>query len=245
MNLLDFILLGFVLIVLIIGLKKGFAKMITKSLCVVIAFLGAIALSAVLTNLLKTTPLFTNLRGTAAGWFTQPFMSLQISSKEQLVELLSSEEAGVFAVLSGIAGPIFNGIEAAGVESLGGYLGDLIANAIIGFVSWLVCYMVLKYLLIGINKLLKLLAKLPIIKSLDKIVGAIVSVVLGYLLVIGVLYPVFGSICANFFPNLASEVIFLADNSTLFCYVHHSNLLGQLICDLFQVNYSTFQPIVY
>lgn len=240
MNLLDFIFLGFVLITVLIGITKGFAKMISNSLCVILALVGAVALSMVLTNVLKETALFTSLCTATSGWFAHPLMTTQITSEQQLVELLTSTEAGAFSILAGISEPLFKGLQTAGVDSLGGYFGNLIANVIFAIVIWLVSYLILKYALFGIKKLLRLLAGLPIIKSLDKVAGVLVSVAFGYLIVVGVLYPLFIVICANFAQEIANQVLGLVNTSALFKFVHHSNFLGQIVCDLFQVDYITF-----
>lgn len=243
MNILDFILIGIAVLAVIIGLKKGFAKMITNALCVMVAFAGAFVGAIIVTNLLKETTLFANFQGITTRWFSQPLMTAQVTSQEHLAQLLASEEAGIFSSLSALSAQIFDGIQKAGVESLGGYFGSLLANVIFGFGAWLVCYIALKYILLGLKLLIRLLARVPVLKSIDKIFGAVISIVVWYVLAIGVTYTAFVVVCAMFFPQLGQQVCALVDSSMLFTYVHHTNFVGQFVCDLFKIDYSTISAV--
>ena len=243
MNLFDFILIGIALVAVIIGLKKGFAKMITKALCVIVAFAGAFVATFVVIDLLKATTLFANLQGITTRWFSQPFMATQVTSQEQLAQLLASEEAGIFSSLGALSAQIFEGFQKAGVESLGGYFGSLLANIILGFGAWLVSYLVLKYVLLGLKKLICLLARVPVLKSIDKIFGAVVSVVVWYAIAICVTYTAFVVVCAMFFPEFAQQISLLVNDSMLFSYVHHTNFVGKMVCDMFQIDYTTLSAV--
>ena len=243
MSILDFVLLGFFVVTLIIGLKKGFAKMITNGICIVAALAGSVVATMLLTNLVKGLDLYLNLYGSIASGFSQSFMTAQITSAEQLSQLLASSDAGIFSVLGGLAEQIFAGMQTAGAESLGAYLGGLLATAIVSFVIWLVSYLILKYVLLGVKKLICLLAKVPVIKSIDKIIGAVFSIAFGYIVVFGIVYSAFGIVCARFFPDFGAQVIAMVDSSTLFSYVHHTNFIGKFLCDMLQVDYSTLAPL--
>lgn len=244
MNLLDFILLGFLVITLIIGLKRGFAKTIGKGLCVLVALAGSVVAALLLTDLVKTLPLYTDLQASATSWFAQPIMTTPISSHEQLSTLLASEEAGIFSVLGGLSEQIYLGFESSGAETLGAYLGGIISSTIVAFVIWLVAYIALKYIMLGLRKLICLLAGLPVLKSIDKIIGAVVTIAVGYVIVFGVLYTAFAIVCANFFPDLGAQVVGMVDQSMIFSYVHHTNFIGEFLCSLFKVDYATFSLVV-
>lgn len=243
MGILDIVLIVFLLVTVILGLKKGFAKMISGPLCVIVALGGSIALAFVLTGIVQGIELFGQLQTATAGWFTQPIMTLEVASQEALAEALASEDAGIFSVLAGLATQIFDGMQQAGITTLGGYLGYLIATAIVAFVIWLVGYIALKYICLGLKKLLCWIAGLPVLKSIDKIIGAVFSVAVGYIIVFGVIYSTFAIVCAKFFPDLGTQVVALVENSTLFSYVHHTNFIGDFLCGMFQVDYATFAPI--
>lgn len=243
MSILDFVLIGFLVVAIIIGLKKGFAKMISGFACIVVALGGSVIATYLLVDVVKALDLYVQLQTATAGWFAQPFMTTPVSSAEELVTLLSAEDVGAFSVLSGLAEQIFEGMQTAGFDALALFLGDLIATAIVGFVVWLVSYLLLKYICIGLRKLICLIAGIPVIKSIDKIIGAVFSVAFGYIIVFGVVYSAFVIVCAKFFPDLGAQVLSMVDSSMLFSYVHHTNFMGNLLGGLFQVNYATFAPI--
>ncbi len=244
MGILDFVLIAFLLVTVIIGLKKGFAKMISNLLCILVALAGSVVATIFLVGLAKQLPLFLQLQGVALRWFPQAFMTAQVTSQEHLVTLLSGEDAGIFSVLGGISSQIYAGMQSVGAQSLGSYLGYLIATVIVAFVIWLVCYLILKYILLGIKKLLCLIAKIPVLKSIDKVAGVIFSVLVGYIFVFGVLYSALAVVCARFVPTLGAQVIALVDSSSIFTYVHHTNFIGEMLCSLFKVDYSTFALMV-
>ena len=244
MGILDFVLLGFLLVTVIIGLKRGFAKMISNFLCVVVALGGSVIATSLLIGVVKGLDLYVQLQVSMMGLFSQPFMTTAVASPEALTELLAGEGAGAFSVLGGLSAQIFEGMQLAGVDTLSAFLGDLLATIIAGFAIWLVSYILLKYICIGLKKLICLIAGVPVIKSIDKIIGAVFSVAFGYVIVFGVLYPAFGIVCAKFFPDLGAQVVAMANQSMLFSYVHHTNVIGDLLCGMFQVDYATFAPIV-
>lgn len=239
MNVLDFVLIGIVLVAVIIGVKKGFAKMISRFLCIVVALGGSIAVTFILLTFVKQLSLFDGFVGVTTGWFSQFFMTTSVSSAEELKTLLSGEGVGFFSVLAGLSAKLFDGMSALGVSTLGEYLGRVVATAIFAFVIWLVCYLAIKYVVLGIRKLLRWLAGIPVIRSIDKIFGMIFSVAVWYVVVIGVLYSAFVIICAKFVPSLGSTMLSLVNGSTVFTYVHHTNVIGELLCNLFNVSYST------
>lgn len=243
MSILDIVLIVFLLVTVIIGLKKGFAKMISGPLCIIAALGGSVALVILLTGLVQSLDLFAQLNATIAGWFAQPLMTFEVGSAEALGQLLTTEDAGAFSVLAGLTTQIYDGMQQAGIFTLGGYLGYLISTAIAGFVIWLVSYIALKYICLGLKKLLCWIASLPVLKSIDKIIGAVFSIAVGYIIVFGVIYSAFAIVCAKFFPDFGQQVIVLVDGSTLFSYVHHTNFIGDFLCKMFQVDYATFAPI--
>ncbi len=238
MNILDYILIALALVAVIIGLKKGFAKMIGRVLCLIVALGGSIVAAYLLVSAAKQLSIFNSFSAVTSGWFTQFFMTTTVCSATELETLLSGDGVGVFSVLSGLSSNLFDGMSACGVFTLGEYFGILIATAIFAFVIWIVCYIAFKHILLGIRKLLCWFAKIPVIRSIDKILGVIFSVAVWYVIVIGVLYSAVIIVCANFIPSASSYIVALADKSMLFTYVHHTNFIGQVLGGLFGVDYS-------
>ena len=243
MSILDIVLIVFLVVALIIGLKKGFAKMISGALCIIIALGGSVAAAAILTGVVQGLDFFAQFHAITTSWFALPAMTVEVESAEVLANVLSADGAGIFSVMTGLATQIFDGMQQAGLNTLGAYLGYLVSTAIIAFGIWLVSYIILKYVSLGLKKLLCLIANVPVIKSIDRIVGAVFSVTDGYIVVFGVIYSAFGIVCAMFFPELGATVALMANQSALFTYVHNTNFIGEFLCGLFQVDYATFAPI--
>ena len=241
MTILDYGLLIFLVLTLAIGLKKGFAKMISATVCIIVALAASVVATIALLRLIKDTEIFGGLQGLATSWFKKPIMTTEVASQEQLVDVLAN--AGVLSVLKGLAGPIFSLMTRFGLDTLGEFFGFGIALVVVAFVLWLSIYLIFKYILLAFKKLLTKIAKVPVLKSIDKIAGAILSVGLGYIIVFGVLYSASAVVCAKFLPELGARVVAMADRSLLFSYVHHTNILGQAICQLFNVNYAAFAPL--
>lgn len=241
MTILDYGLLAFLVVTLAIGLKNGFAKMISTTVCVIVALAASVVVTIELLRLINDTEIFGGLQGLATSWFKKPIMTTEVASQEQLVDVLAT--SGVLSVLKGLAGPIFKVMTRFGLDTLGEFFGFGIALVVVAFVLWLAIYLIFKYILLAIKKLLTKVAKVPVLKSIDKIAGAILSVGLGYIIVFGVLYSASAVICAKFIPELGTKVVSMANRSLFFSYVHHTNILGQAICQFFNVNYALFAPI--
>ena len=242
MTILDYGLLVFLVVTMAIGLKKGFAKMISTAVCIVLALAASVAVTIALLRVINDTEIYGGLQSFVTSWFKKPIMTTEVASQEQLVEVLAS--AGVLSVLKGLAGPIFSVMTRFGLGTLSELFGFGITLVVVAFVLWIATYLIIKHILLAIKKLLLKIAKMPVLKSIDKIAGAILCVGLSYIIVFGVLYSCAGVVCAKFLPDIGAKVISMADRSTLFSYVHHTNILGQAICQLFNVDYATFAPIV-
>lgn len=244
MGILDIVLIVIALIAVIIGLKKGFAKMISKLLCIVVALGGSVIVTYFVVGFVKITSLFGQLSTVATGWFQQDFMTRTYESADALKDVLSGGGAGIFSVLAGLSEQLFDGMTTAGVSTLGAYFGQLVATAIVAFVIWLVAYLILKYIALGLKKLLCWFVSIPVIRSVDRIFGMIFSVAVWYVIVIGVVYSAVVIVCAKFIPTASSYISALVNSSTLFTYVHHTNIIGQVLGGLFGVDYSAVALVV-
>ncbi len=240
MNGFDIGLLVIGLIAVIIGLSKGFAKMFTTFLRILLALAGSIALTVVLMKVVRTWDAFDSVRPFVSSWFGKSSMHTPVASEEELGTLLAS--GGFLKIFSGLSGKIFVAMGKIGADTLGGYFGHLIASAIVGIIIWIICYLLCKLALRLLKKLLDLIAKTPVVRSIDKILGLTWSITLFYLIVVGVLYSMFVIVCVKV-PQLASlsdKVSELVSNSTIFHYVHETNFIGDFIGGLFKVKMADF-----
>ena len=223
-------------IALIVGIAEGFSKQFSKPLCKLIAFAGGIGIVALVVPLLSTLPFFTGWVEAASGWFKADFYTTEITSVEDLTAALNS---GYLRILAGSADKMFEAMSAAlGTDTtmtLGLYFGRLIIYALTDFVAWLILYLAIKYMLYGIKYLMQKIAKVPVFKSIDKILGAVWAIAVCYIIIIGVVLTI-GEIVLTTVPSLAAiEESFAQwiEGSTLLQFFHNTNIIGSFLAQLF------------
>lgn len=203
-------------IAFIIGLVAGFAKQTGKVICTIVGIVGGVVGCFVVMNfVLKTSTgyigFYSDMMDSVSGWFkgksfTESVAGLEVVSK--------AAQNSVYAQ-----------------NDVAKLLGEWVVNGIVCFLMWLVAYLVVKYVLRGINLLLRKLAKVPVFKSIDRIFGGLWAIVLAYLLVFGVAYTAFVVICVkvggenieNLLKLVREEAI---GKSTVFKFLCDYNFIG-------------------
>lgn len=147
-------------IAFIIGLVAGFAKQTGKVICTIVGIVGGVVGCFVMMNfVLKTNTgyigFYSDIMDSVSGWFkgksfTESVAGLEVVSK--------AAQSSVYAQ-----------------NDVAKLLGEWVVNGIACFLMWLVAYLVVKYVLRGINLLLRKLAKVPVFKSIDRIFWRIVG----------------------------------------------------------------------
>ena len=190
MNYVSIAIIAVVLFSFIVGLVKGFSKVFTKGICRLIAIVGAVAIAwLVATQIAAVKALIDNtLVPMAGGWFKSGLLGKEVASVDQLQELLSSQI--VLSVFSGSAAALWAQISTLSVHTLGALLGKYIITIIVYIVLWLVAYLIVKYILFGIKYLLTEIAKVPVFNTIDKIVGAVVTTLIGGVISVGLVVAV-------------------------------------------------------
>lgn len=198
------------LIAFIVGVSKGFMKQLSSLIGGLVAFIGAIAITAVVSGSLKETEFFQSFIGTTTGWFANS-------------EFFGSEAA------SSIATKIAELFKDMTFETPADLFGYLTATAIAYFVIWLVVYIVLKFLIKGIKALMLKIVHLPVLKTVDKVFGAIWGVFMAYVILIGIVLTAVEIVVYQFVPEFWEPVAQIIQDSKLLSWAHGTNIIGQLI----------------
>lgn len=230
----------FVLAILI-GVIRGFARQFSKGLCGLIGLVISAGLTVLILPAVHAAGMLNGLAGTATGWFTGEQFTASVASHEQLLEVLSS---GILSILSGLAPRIWSTMESAQMTTLGAYFGDMCARLIVGVAIWIVLLLLIKLVFFGIRKLLKKLASLPVLHTLDKIFGAIWSFAIAYIIVVCIIITAAEIVIIKWLPNFQPMLDEIVNQSKVFQFVHGTNIFGSYIAQMLGVDLATLSPIV-
>lgn len=228
-----------ILIAAIIGIVKGFHKQFTKGFCNFVAFCAAIALTSLVTPLLRNMEFYQNLQGTAAGWFTAEYLSAPIDSVETLRSTLENSS---LAILSNASDQIFATMQQTQANTLAQFFGNAIINIAAAFIVWLVIYLVIKFTLFGVRSLMTKAASLPVFKSIDKIFGLICAEILAYLIVVVLALTIVEIITCSLVPNWIEPMRNIIASSRLLSVAHNFNL-GSILARLIGIDLTVLSPV--
>ena len=231
----DIIIGAIFAIALIIGAIKGFLKQISGILRGIISLVGAIILTALIINLLQPTGLYNSFSEVTTSWFDGSMQEV-VQTPTQLSVILS--EHGTLKILAGLSEAIFDDMQAISLatgtpcNTLAALFGHYVANLIIGFVLWLILFLVLRAIFKGIIKLMKNIIILPTFKTVDRILGALWSLAIAYVILIGLLFALAETILIKFFPSDWTVMKDFISNTTILLWLHDTNIIGELIAGL-------------
>lgn len=229
----DIAMCAIALIAIIVGIIKGFSKQFSAGLCGFIAFLGSIMLTFILMPHIKKVSVFTSFAQTAGGWFKGDAFTVNITSLEDLNIVLSESWLRILAKLSD---RIFNTMQELNFSTLGAYMGHVAAGLIVGLVLWIILLVALKYILLGIKALLGKMAKLPVLNTFDRIFGMVWSIAVTYLIFVGLIVTAVEIVIIKWIPAAQEPLANIIDNSHVFSFVHSTNVIGENIAKLFNIN---------
>lgn len=217
-----------VLLSAIVGVIKGFSKQFTSSLRKFIALCGAIALVALVSAPLRNAEFYKSMVNGAAGWFKNDLYTTVVSSSEDLKTALGNSSLKFLAALSD---PIYNAMSQANAQTLGLFLGRAIVNIISSFILWLAFYLVLKFMLLGIYKLLRKASDLPVLNTIDRIFGLLWAVVLSYIVIIVFTLTTIQMILRTFAPDFYGTFQNVISQTTVLKALDDYNIIGKLILE--------------
>lgn len=229
------------LIAIIVGIIRGFAKQFSSGICGFIGLVGAIGLTLIIMPALQSAGTLNGFSSSAAGWFSGEAFTTTVASEEELIGVMSN---GFLRILTSLSSRIWTTMETNSMTTLGAYFGDLCARLITGIVIWIVLLLVIKFIFLGIKKLLEKLSKLPVLRTLDRIFGGIWSLLLAYVVVVSFITTALEIVIVKWMPNLQETLQSIVNESTVFQVLHDTNIIGSYIARMIGVDLATLSPIV-
>lgn len=228
------LIIGLVIaIAAIIGLAVGLTKQFSRPLVVIGSVLGAIILVMIFYPMLFQTGILDNFVTKATGWFSADYYTRPITDVDSLQEAISNN---YLHILSGSADKVFAQMErvldGAEVMTIGSFFGRAFVNIVIEFSMWLVFYLIIKYFLYGVMYLLGKITQVVVFKSIDRILGAVWSLLWTYIILIGVVLTAGEIVVNQFFPDYVSTLADYIAQSSLLKLAHDTNVLGSFIANL-------------
>lgn len=241
----DIAIAAIFVISLIIGVIKGFVKQFTSGFCGLIGLIGSIGLTLIIVPALASSGTLNGFANTAAGWFSgEPFVA-PIASHDDLISTLSS--SGFLSILTteSISGRIWATMSQSQMDTLGAYFGSICARLIVGIIVWIVLLLIFKLIFFFIKKGLTKLASLPVLRTLDRIFGAIWSLLITYVIIVVFIVTAVEIIAVKWLPgDILETVRGIVNNSTVLQILHDTNVIGAYLARLLNVDLATLAPII-
>lgn len=225
-------LIAAAVVALIVGATKGFAKQLTGLLKGLVAIVLAVVLTSLIMSSLRNTEIFKNFTTVTTGWFSNGVLTAEVTSQEQLVEVLAN--GGAWKILAAIAPNLFTAMQNNGCTTLAQLFGAYTANIIVNFLLWLVLFLLLLLVLKLISMLLTKIASLPVLKVLDRVLGGVWAVAITYAVLVGIVLTAAEIIVVKFIPDSVETLTNFMAQSPILTWVNNTNVIGSLIADLLQ-----------
>lgn len=208
------------------GLFKGFLKQTFGLLTTIIAFVLAYVLCDDLVGFLNSSFGWTDkLAGKLADSFSgNEFFSLSLS-EENLAEAV--KQMGLPSFMADLAVKLLP--SAVGeYENIGLFLSSVLANYILIAAAFVVLFIIVKLLLALLKQPLLKIVKLPILRSIDRILGLVCGAIKGVLWIISIAYII--SIIPASFPYIG--VVKESVTNSQFVAFLNSSGIEKIIADL-------------
>jgi len=118
---------------------------------------------------------------------------------------------------------------ALGAAGIGEYIAGFLAGVVINIIAMVVTFIILFVGLTVLARVLNLVAKLPVINSLNKLLGGAVGAVWGLLLT----WVILGIAVIYFAANSGTDMVAMLDGSAIAQPIHNANPLVEPILRLF------------
>jgi len=228
-----------ILIAAIFGVIRGFHNQFTKGFCNFVALCAAIALTVLVSPIVRNAEFYQGLQLAATGWFNAEYFSIPITSVETLNNTLAETP---IKILTGVSNQIFAAMQQSQADTLGRFFGNAVVNVIFAFIIWLAFYLAIKFILFGFRALMTKTATLPVLKSIDKIFGVIWAELLTYLIVVVFALTSFEIIVCSFVQGWIEPVKGFISSSKLLSLAHNLNL-GSILARFIGIDLTVLSPV--
>lgn len=236
----DIISIIYVVIVLIflgVGIKKGFFKTLVSLIKNILSFIFAAFLSDPIAKTLLSTSLGTSLNGKLLEFFnSKGSLYTTTVTEESLHELISNGLNNIHLPES-VHSTIFNSINkmvdlTAKEYTVGEVLAQCISYFIFLVVAFLILFIIIRIITGLLNKLFESLEQIPLIGSVNKLLGGAINLVIGVLFICLISYGLtFVVPLDNQFSTWVIETMKLNENDvfTISKFFYENNFLTKII----------------
>ncbi|MCL2397740.1 MAG: CvpA family protein [Defluviitaleaceae bacterium] len=119
--------------------------------------------------------------------------------------------------------------QALGATGLADFISGFLAGIVINIISMVIVFVVIFSGLMVLTRVLNILTKLPVINSLNKLLGAALGAVWGLLLT----WLVLGVVIIYLAANTQTDIVYMLENSVLAGHMHNTNFAIHFIMRLF------------
>ncbi len=184
----DLVFIGIILIFAFIGLSRGFIKEIVSLIGVILALVVSFYLSRIFADFIFET----FVKDTVVEKISETIVSTAENSVNGVVDVIpeyivSAAKSMGFDITSSVNNNIASDIESTATSVSTSIVEDVAGPLISGLISvvlFIILFIILKILIGLISKALNLVAKLPVIKSANKLLGFSVGLIRGVLTVV-------------------------------------------------------------
>lgn len=230
---------------IIIGIIRGFTKQFVGGFCWLIGIVGSIGLALIIVPALSRDGILNGFSAMASGWFNGDEFVAPINSYDDLLTTLST--SGFLGILKNenISQRIWATMSQSQMTTLGMYFGSMCSRIIVGFAVWLILLLIFKLIFWGVKKGLEKLAKLPVLRTLDRIFGAIWALIIAYVIIVVFAITAVEVIVVKWCPDETQELLRnTLSNSAIYQVLHDTNVIGAYLARLFNVDLTSLAPIV-
>lgn len=233
----DLILVGVLLIVVITGAIKGFLKQLTGLVSGIFSVALAMILTSTLLSALRGTGLFTSFCATTSGWFSGNVFTTEAASQEDLATIMS--QSGGWAICAGLAPSFYSEMSQLGYTTFGQLMGYYAANAI-GYVAvWVLLFILIKICVKLLDKTLQKIARLPIINTIDRILGVFWAIAVVYVVAVVIVLTGAEIVVIKFASGSLEDFCAFLQKSKLLTIANNTNYLGMTLAQYVNVTLPT------
>lgn len=119
--------------------------------------------------------------------------------------------------------------DALGALNIGEYISNFLAGIVINIISLVIVFIIVIVALAFLSRALNLVAKLPVIKQLNRLLGGVLGAIFGLLLT----WIVMAVVVVYMSANSAVDMAYLLDNSPIARPIHEMNFVVDFILRIF------------
>jgi len=229
-NWLFWLVVIFLVVMAIVGLKQGLVKMVFSLVSLVLTIILTIIISPYVSDLLlEHTGLYDAAKEKTCGFIETMVDAMEAEAGESktidelplpeaIKELLhenNNEES--YSIL--------------GVDNLADYIGAYVAGIVVNAVAFIATFIVLFIAIKLLVLLLDLISKLPLINGVNKIAGVALGLVEGFI-ILWVLCLLVTSVAGSEFGRTLLNMI---DDSAFLSFIYNNNYLMRIVSDVLKV----------